>query len=182
MQKYCFPLALAALVCSLSQVFAADEPKGTEFKIAGLTFEAPAEFKVERPKSPIIEQEFSVPAAEGDERGGRLTVMTAGGTVAQNIERWIGQFNSPDGGAVKPKVEKKQAGRHEVHFVDLSGTFDDKPAPFAPGVAREGYRMLGAIIPGARGAVYFKFYGPKATMAAHEAAFRQMILDGIDES
>ena len=139
---------------------------------------APEKFTRQQPRSKIIAYEFSVPAAEGDEQTGRLTVMSAGGTVEANLDRWYAQFSQPDGSSTRnrAKVEKKAVAGHEVHFVNIAGTYDDKPAPFAAqGVARENYRMLGAIVVLPEGNVYFKFYGPRQTIADNQEAFRKMI-------
>jgi hypothetical protein len=153
-------------------------------EIGNLRFDAPAKFERQRPRSEIIAHEFTVPAAKGDDQGGRMTVMEAGGTVDQNIERWYAQFTQPDGSPTKDvaRLEEKKLGGRLVHFVDISGTYDDKPAPFAPGVKRDNYRMLGAIIETARGNIYFKFYGPQKTLAEHAEQFRTMIVKGLDKS
>ncbi|MBX9788136.1 MAG: hypothetical protein K2Y37_04415 [Pirellulales bacterium] len=139
---------------------------------------APEKFTRQTPRSKIIAYEFSVPAADGDEQPGRLTVMSAGGTIEANLDRWYAQFAQPDGSSTRnrAKVEKKTVAGHDVHFVNIAGTYDDKPAPFAAqGVARENYRMLGAIVVLPEGNVYFKFYGPRQTIADNQEAFRKMI-------
>jgi hypothetical protein len=141
---------------------------------------APAQWERVPPKSRIVAHEFSAPAAEGDQQAGRLTVMSAGGSVADNIDRWYGQFKQPDGGSTreKAKVEKKTIAGQEVHVVDIAGTYKDQPGPFAPGVDRENYRMLAAIIVTDDANFFVKFYGPRRTMAEHEKAFHKMI-DGL---
>jgi hypothetical protein len=128
-----------------------------------------------------VAYEFSVPAVEGDDRGGRLTVMVAGGSVQQNTDRWIGQFTQPDGSDTRKaaKIEKTEIAGRAVHFVDLSGTYDDKPAPFAPGEKRPNYRMFGAIVPTEQGAIYFKFYGPRKTVSSHADDVRDMVVAGL---
>src|SRR5690349_11214026 len=86
-----------------------------------LTVTAPAEWKKVQPKSRIIEYEFATKSAEGDKEAGRVTIMGAGGSVEDNIKRWISQFSQPDGSDTKDKakVEKKTIDGKEVHFVDL---------------------------------------------------------------
>lgn len=134
-----------------------------------------------QPKVRIIEHEFAAPAAEGDKEDARFTVMGAGGAVADNITRWIGQFDQPDGKDTKDatKQEKKMIAGVEVHLVDITGTYKDSAGgPFAGGkvVERPDYRMLAAIIVTEKDGNYFlKLYGPKKTMAAHEAGFLKMV-------
>jgi hypothetical protein len=144
---------------------------------------APESWKRTEPKSPIISYEFAVPKVEGDAQDGRMTVMAAGGGAEANIERWFGQFTQPDGKSTKErsKVEKLKVAGQQVHLVDISGTFDDKPAPRLPGVKREKYRMLGAIIETNEAMFFLKFYGPERTVDEYAKQFRQMV-DGLQSN
>lgn len=167
----------ASLVVSLATYGWAEE--GT-FSVAegALTFTAPKEWNKKMPRTRIVEVEYEIPAAEGDELPGRLTVMGAGGSIEDNITRWLGQFEQPDGKATKDvaKVEKVSIGGQEVHLVDVAGDFDDKPGPFVPGVKRKDYRMLAAIVVTKEAGQYFlKFYGPKETVGKNEERFKKMI-------
>lgn len=140
------------------------------------------DWKEKPPRSRIIEHEFEIPVVEGDEIPGRLTVMGSGGSIDDNVNRWLGQFTDAGGKALtkdKAKVEKLSIGGLTVHYVDLSGTYKDMPGgPFAGGATtlRENYRMLGAIIENKTAGNYFlKLYGPKATIAANEKAFQDFV-------
>ena len=162
-------------------VIAADEPGkvivlGREAKLI-----SPAGWKQKTPRSRIIAYEFAAPAAKGDEIDGRMTIMAAGGSIKQNIERWYGQFTQPDGKPTKDRarVEKKKIDGREVHLVDIAGTYKDRPGPFAgAGVDRENYRMLAAIIVTGDVNFYVKFYGPQKTVSQQREAFLTM-LDGM---
>jgi hypothetical protein len=139
---------------------------------------APEAWKREEPRSRIIEHEFSIPAAEGDENPGRMTIMAAGGSVEDNVARWYAQFKQPDGGATKNNAEeeKKEIGGVEVHFVDITGTFIDRPSPMQKGVERENYRMLGVILVGDKiGQQFIKFTGPAKTVEENAEAFAKMV-------
>ena len=138
---------------------------------------APAAWKQQEPKSRILTHEFSAPAAEGDTLPGRTTVMSAGGSVEDNISRWYTQFTQPGGGSTKEKakVEKRTIAGQEVHLVDLSGTYKDQAGPFAPAVDRENFRMLAAIIVTEQANFFIKFYGPRRTIGENEKAFNGMI-------
>ena len=157
--------------------------EGTAFTVADgkLSFTAPKGWTKKQPRSRIIEVEFEIPAGEGDENAGRFTVMGAGGDVQANIDRWLGQFEQPGGGKSKDKakVEKLTIAGKTVHYVDLAGTYNDAPSgPFAGGktIKRENYRMLAAIVETKEAGNYFlKFYGPKATVAANEKPFYEML-------
>lgn len=167
------------------QPAATDE--ATVFTIAGgaLSLEAPTGWRRVQPKSGMIETEFAIPS-EGKAPDnaplapGRMTVMGAGGSVEANIDRWYGQFAQPDGSSTKDKAATKTfrvAGR-DVTLVDISGTYKDSPGgPFAGGktVDRPGYRMLAAIVEGADGNYFLKFYGPAGTVERHADGFRHMV-------
>lgn len=147
-----------------------------------ITLSAPKTWTKKMPAIRFIEYEFAIPKAEGDENDGRVTMMGAGGSIQQNIDRWVGQFQTDEGAALpkdKVKVEKTKIGGLEVHVVDLSGTYKDTAGgPFAGGktTLRDNYRMLGAIIVGGdQGNYFIKAYGPKKTMDANAKAFHEMV-------
>jgi gluconolactonase len=174
-------LALVMLVCFLSLPGLAQEKpseKGFTVGEGKVAFTAAEGWKKVPPKNRIIEAEFEVPAAKGDDAPGRLTAMGAGGDVEANIARWAGQFASPTGGEAKPQIDKLTVDGAEVHVVSLIGTYKDTPGgPFAGGkpVLRENYRMLGAICVTKAGNYFLKLYGPKTTIAENEKAFRSLV-------
>jgi len=144
-----------------------------------LAFAAPEGWTKTKPANNIVEVEFSVPPAKGDDAAGRLTAMGAGGDLEANINRWVSQFAAEGGDAPKPKLDKLSVNSCEVQLVDLSGTYKDTAGgPFGGGktTLRENYRMLGAIIQTKDAGNYFlKLYGPKATVAANEAKFMELV-------
>jgi hypothetical protein len=142
-----------------------------------LSLKAPADWVKKQPSVRIIDHEFAVPKAEGDEVDGRVTVMGAGGGVKANVDRWKSQFTK----LTKQKEDKKEIKGIEVHIIDLTGTYKDQRGPLAPAEERESYRMLGAIIVSKDlGAYFVKFYGPEKTVAANEKAFLAMV-DALDK-
>ena len=146
-------------------------PPAAATAAAALNIKAPEDWIQRQPRVSLITAEFALPKAEGDQADGRLTVSTAGGSVEANLERWRGQFDDLKD---KPSETLEVAGR-KVTLVDLSGTFNDQPGPFAPGEKRADYRMLGAIIPMEGDHLFVKAYGPEKTIARHEAAFREFV-------
>jgi hypothetical protein len=171
---------LALLILSAAVPLVAAE-EGAKLELAGgkLEMTAPAQWVRKRPANMIIEYEFAIPAAKGDPADGRLTVMSAGGGVEANLERWYGQFTQPEGGNTRERAKVRQVkiDGEEVHLVDIAGTYKDQP-PGRPGAAveRPKYRMLGAAIATkSLGTVYVKFYGPEHTVGEQEKAFLAMI-------
>jgi hypothetical protein len=176
MLKHWFAAALALGSLALapsSRPVRADEMELADGKLVVTT---PESWKKKMPKSRIIEHEYEIPAVDGDENAGRMTVMGAGGSIEDNINRWVGQFESK---GAKPKKEETKIAGQKVYLVDISGTYKDTPGgPFAGGkpVLRENYRMLAAIIATEKDGQHFiKFYGPKETVAKNEEAFKKMI-------
>ncbi len=196
----CNLLAAIALLTFAAGVMAedkpADKPASGESKESRkidladgkLLLEAPASWERKKPKVNFIEHEFAVPATKGDDADGRITVMGAGGDLDANIERWINQFDQPDGSETKNLVpegdRKRTINGLEVRFVDLMGTYKDSPRPFDPSAvptAKANYRMLAAIVSAPKlGNYFFKFYGPRQTVTDHSDEFRKMI-DGIEK-
>ena len=169
---------------SAGGLLAADpDPNASEFTVADGRFSlaAPAPFKRVRPKSMMVETEFSLPAVAGDDKPGRLTVMGSGGTIEANIDRWFGQFSQPDGSATRDKaaVKKLKVAGCAVTLVDVTGTYKDMPGgPFAGGraIERPDYRMLAAIIEtGGAGNYFLKLYGPAKTVGNSADGFRKMV-------
>ena len=156
------------------------EPQIVKLAEGKLLLPVPGDWKVVKPRSRIIQHEFSIERAKDDDTAGRMTIMSAGGGVDANIDRWIGQFKNAEGGPLDEeakKIEKKRVGDLTVHVVDLTGDFQDSPrGPFGPKVNRPNYRMLAEIVPMNQGGTWFiKLYGPKATIQAAEKSFAKMV-------
>ncbi len=140
---------------------------------SGASLRVPRGWVRKEPRSEMIAAEFAIPKVAGDSEDGRLTIMSAGGSIDANIQRWLGQFTAAAGETLVPKLEKKSIADQEVHLIDISGTYQDSSrGPFGPKVERPGYRMLAAIIVLKQGGQHFvKFYGPQATIAQAAPSF-----------
>jgi hypothetical protein len=101
---------------------------------------------------------------------------SGGGGVQANIDRWVGQFEGPDGGSVRQQAETtvKKVDGVKVHLVDVAGTYSPG-AGMGAGQSREGQRMLGAIAKAPGGLVFFKLLGPEKTVTAHEKRFNEFV-------
>jgi hypothetical protein len=144
-----------------------------------IEFTAHGSWKQVPPKSGMIEAEIKIPGKTEKDEAGRLTIMGAGGSIEDNIIRWEKQFVDENDLQGEAQTEVKTIAGHEVHFVDIEGTYLDSPAgPFAggPTIKREHYRMLAAIIQTRKFGNYFvKFYGPRSLVEENEAHFKSMI-------
>jgi hypothetical protein len=151
------------------------EPAGlqeVDLKDSGITFQVPGTWKRVKPDTNIIEAEYEIPTADGDEYPGRLTLMSSGGAVEETLARRTSEFKFEPGEA--PAKETLHVGGIESMLVDFRGEW--KGPSFRPIEPRAGYRMLLVVVPFTeRSAFYAKLTGPRATIAAHEDEFRDFL-------
>jgi hypothetical protein len=147
----------------------------------GVEWTAPSNWKAQAAR-PMRAATYLVPAASGDADNGECGVYYfgagQGGSVQANLDRWIGQFQQADGKPAKQAAKTKNETVHglKVTTVDVSGAYTGMGGPMASGgPAKPGYRLLGAIVEGREGSVFFKFTGPAKTVAANQAAFEKLI-------
>jgi hypothetical protein len=147
----------------------------------GLKWTAPAAWKAQAER-PMRVATYTVPRSAGDTEDGECAVFYfgpgQGGSVDANIKRWIGQFEAPGGGAADKlaKVTKTTVNGMPLTRIDLSGTYKQSGGPMMQSTgSKSGYRLLGAIVEGAQGAVFFKLTAPAKTAAAQQGAFEKML-------
>jgi hypothetical protein len=116
--------------------------------------------------------------APGGECGVYYFGQGQGGSVEANMDRWIGQFQQPGGKSSKDvaKIAKRTIHGWPVTAVDVSGAYTGMGGPTASSPSTmPDYRLLGAIVEGPQGSLFFKFTGPAKTVAANLVAFDKMI-------
>jgi hypothetical protein len=124
---------------------------------------------------------YLVPAAAGDTEDGECAVFFfgpgQGGGVEANIDRWIGQFEQPDGkpSADRAKRKSETVNGIPVSMIDLTGTYKGGGPAMGTSAPKTGYRLLGAIATGPQAGIFFKLTGPVKTVAAGEKEFHAMI-------
>ncbi|HQR75998.1 MAG TPA: hypothetical protein PLR35_06200 [Burkholderiaceae bacterium] len=148
----------------------------------GLTWTAPPEWKSQGER-PMRAATYSIPAAKGDSEPAELAVFYfgqgSGGGVDANVKRWIEQFQKADGtsAAKDAKVKKEKIAGLPATAVEVKGTYLGG-SMMGPSTPKPGYRLLGAIVEGPGGNVFFKLTGPEKTVTAAEKPFRKM-LEGL---
>lgn len=117
---------------------------------------------------------YIIPAAKGDSEEGECAVFIGiGGGVQGNITRWIGQFESTE---AAPIQKSETINGLPVTTVDVSGVFKGGgPMMGQSSGPKSGYRLLGAIVEGSDGPVYFKLTGPSKTIGTAANEFQAMI-------
>jgi hypothetical protein len=148
------------------------DDRGGPVDLDAIVLTAPAGWQRIQPSSSFVAAEFTLPADEGGEADGRLTVSAAGGSVEANVDRWKGQF---DPLADEKPLETTEVNGMSVTLVDFAGDFNDARGPFAPAVKRPGYRMIAAIVPVDGQLHFIKATGPQKTIAAHADAIHEFI-------
>lgn len=89
-----------------------------------------------------------------------------------NLQRWYDQFSQPDGRSSAEAAAKMefQAGSAAVILIDVSGTMKGGAPMMGGGAAKDGYRMLAAIVNHPKGPHYFKLTGPAAGVERWKAS------------
>lgn len=140
-----------------------------------ISWTMPAAWKADAPRQ-MRAATYLIPAAKGDAEGGECGVFYfgegQGGSVDQNIQRWVGQFE----GAKPPTQKKEKLGGFDVTTVEVDGTYaSSMGGPMGPKTPKPGFKLLGAIIEGPKGNVFFKLTGPAKTVEAARADFLKML-------
>lgn len=99
-----------------------------------------------------------------------------GGSVDDNVHRWVEQFRQPDGrpSSEVAQITHRDASGLPVTLVDVSGHYGGMGASGASADASD-QRMLGAIVEGPEGLVFFKLIGPAEVVEAGRDAFERML-------
>src|ERR1051326_2129550 len=131
---------------------------------AGIQWTPPTWWKAQGPR-PMRAATYSIPAAAGDREDGECIVNYfgpgQGGPVDANVKRWVGQM---EGGEKSAKTAKRTIHGLSVTTVDASGSYTSMGGPTAQShPLKPDYRLLGAIVEGPQGTVFFKFTGPAKT-------------------
>lgn len=150
--------------------------------VAGIAWRAEAPLLGRRPSSDIRVAEYGVRGHADAE----LVVFhfvgeagAEGGTVSENVDRWLDQFTQPDGRATREvaEIDTREIDGRTVTVVRASGRFSGLRGTGAADGA-EDYALYGAIVEAPDGLVFFKLLGPRAGVDASADAFEDL-LDSI---
>ena len=162
------------------------EPKTQKVELgADLTAQAPADWKAQKTDRPFRTHEFVLPSSDKHVPDGVMLVTHfgkgGGGGLEENLKRWYGMVEQPDGrstekAATKAELEIKRANG-KVVWLDMSGTYLDRPAPQSPQVTRRPhYRVFTAMIDaGKDGPYWIRAYGPESVMKANRDGFERFL-------
>ncbi|MDH4070622.1 MAG: hypothetical protein OEV30_09365 [Ignavibacteria bacterium] len=174
-------VTMSVISCSRQEENAEPQPahaitqSGATGSVAGLAWQIPERWTM-GPEKAMRVATYMSPPSSGDSEGGECAVFYfgsgEGGDVEANINRWVGQFE-PDG---EPARTMLTVENMSVHYLDLTGTYLASTGPMmGPKERKEGFRLLGAIVGGPQGSVFFKMTGPSATVGDAQGEFQSMI-------
>jgi hypothetical protein len=141
---------------------------------AGLAWTTPTSWKTDAPRQMRVAT-YKIPAAKGDTEEAECAVFYfgegQGGSVDANVQRWTAQFD----GAKAPATKKEKVAGFDLTTLELEGTYTGGGGPMGPKVNKPGFKLLGAIIEGPSGPIFFKLTGPAKTVEAARADFQKML-------
>lgn len=147
-----------------------------------LRLKAPDGWVSERPSSGMRVSQYQLPAAEGDAEAASLVVYYfgagQGGSVDANLERWIGQMQTPDGrpSKEKAKTETTTVNGMKVTLLDVIGAYaGGDMAGGAAAQSKPNFRMRAGVIETPKGAYFIKLVGPEKTVNRWDQAFQEFI-------
>lgn len=142
--------------------------------LAGVAWSATAPLVARPPSRPMRNGEYAVTGADGEAVMAVFHFPGMGGAVQDNITRWAGQFRTEAGEPAQPEVDTREVSGLRVTRVKVSGVFASGMPGGAAGPTPQ-QAMLGAIVEGPQGPLFFKMVGPASTVASAEAAFDTLL-------
>ncbi len=151
---------------------------------AALKFDAPENWKPERPANTMRVAQYVIPRVEGDSEDGQFVVfffgVGGGGGTQANLDRWRSQFTTEDGQPVPDSAvvsEVIQVGDIKVTLLDIAGSYSATAMMpgAATGPAKPNQRMLAAVAEFDQGPYFIRATGPTATISANREAFMKLI-------
>jgi hypothetical protein len=99
------------------------------------------------------------------------------GSVQDNVDRWLSQFEQPDGkpSASVAQVEKAQFGGQDASIVSVSGRYVAPAMPGGQAVDKPDQALLAAIVNSPQGPYYFRLIGGRSAVDASAARFREAL-------
>ena len=152
-------------------------PADGAVRVAGIELAPPGEWRRETPSSPMRAAQFTIPGGT-DEKDGSVVVYYfgngQGGGVAENVERWRGQFSDPSGKPPRSTVTTEEHNGIKTTVVRAEGTYASG-MPMGPSTPEKGFALWGAILEGPQGAVFVKATGPAPVIAREASRFEGLL-------
>jgi hypothetical protein len=168
---------------------AAPKPKPAEpqpVSLGNVRGVLPGDWTPQSPAGQFRLLQFAVPKAPGDTAPALLIVFHfgkgGGGTVEDNVKRWMGLMQQPEGTDVTKVAVRSQFTREGLRIttLDLPGTYQERPFPASDQVTpRPNYRMLAGVIETTReegdGPYFVRLVGPARSIEAAKGGWDALI-------
>jgi hypothetical protein len=147
---------------------------------------APGDWTSEPPIGQFRLAQYALPKATGDTAPTLFIVFHfgkgGGGTLEDNIRRWMGMMQQPEGTDVR-KVARRHLSEREglrVTTLELPGTYLERPFPASDRFTeRPGYRMLSAVVETTGeqgdGPYYLRIVGPEKSVLAAKPGWDSLV-------
>ncbi|HZS48889.1 MAG TPA: hypothetical protein VFC63_27700 [Blastocatellia bacterium] len=169
-------------LCILSIIAASDiAQQQTPQPPPPLSFNAPSGWVSEKPQSASRVAQFTLPRVSGDKEDATVILYyfnTGGGGVQANLDRWVSQFQQPDGSSSqdKAKIDKLDVNGLKVTEIDLAGIYIAEMAPGSTNRFHEpNFRMRAAVIDTGKNPFYLRMLGPAKTVTKWNASFDEFV-------
>lgn len=168
-------MRLHAKTLSLALLFAAPFfALAAEGSAGGVRWSVPAGWTAQPPRQMRVAT-YSLAAKPGGEAGECGVFYFGerqGGSAEENIHRWGTQFE----GAPPPVASIESVDGMRIHRVQTAGTYLSPGGPMMQSQGKKpGYRLLGAIVEGPQGLVFFKCTGPASVLSGARPAFDGLV-------
>jgi len=152
--------------------------QGTSIKLLDYQTIVPAKWVSRPPISSARLAMFTVPGADSASKADVVVYFfggTPGGNVAENLDRWRGQFSTPDGSPVPEKVTRDSSGAFPITIAEYRGTYRRGVGAGSADSIRTGQALLSAIVETPRGALFIQLFGPMAPVLAERDTFVRFV-------
>lgn len=146
--------------------------------VAGISFLPPKGWRAEAPSSSMRVAQFSIPGKSGAGPASLVVYYfgkNQGGSPAENVARWEGQFTDPAGQKARGSVAKITRNGLEITTVTAAGTYDAGIPMGGASTPEPNSALWGAIVSGPEGNVFLKVTGPRPTVSASEKDFEELL-------
>jgi len=143
--------------------------------VAGLRWRVPRDWSSGGDR-PMRVATYAIPSTGGGSDAAECAVFyfgsDQGGAVESNLQRWVDQFEA----GARTKRSSGVVNGLQVTRIEIDGAYLSPAGPQMQSQgAKPGFRLLGAIVEGPAGLVFFKSVGPQRAMGDARAAFDAMI-------
>ena len=151
--------------------------------VGTLSIQFPAEWIQEAPSSSMRVTQFRIPNENGE--NGELAIFNKiGGSVEENLRRWVGQFSQSDGSSSEELAtyESKNISGNLFTFMFLTGDYSSGGMMGNPPVTKTNFAIHAAIVELPEDTYYFKMTGPEKIVKRWKSEFREAIQNANDHS